>query len=398
MIERLRFIGYIRRLTAWKKVCVGLTLVLTGCLAAFPCTSGLFGAGVTRDGRPLLWKHRDTSAVDNKVEYIPAALPGELSFVALFNAADRDCREAWAGFNEAGFAVMNTASYNIKDDDVPEKDMDKEGLLMAIALRHCRSVDDFAQLLDTLPRPLGVEANFGVFDADGHGAYFETNNDSYRRFSLKDDNDWIIRTNYSHGGRPNEGYGFVREANALHLLKPYAEKGEVSPELLTESVSRSFYHSMFGCDMLEQPGQKWTVDQDFIPRYKSSAVVVIEGVPPGESPSRYVMWTGLGYPPCAEILPVECSEQGVDPRLRGLAANGHSQMSDRAKARRDEVFPIHYGNGDKYISLTRLRNDEGTGYLQVLVPQNMEVYEKYRKLHRKDGSNRSDDRDAGNDD
>lgn len=86
------------------------------------------------------------------------------------------------GMNDAGFAIMNTASYNLKNDTVSV--MDKEGAVMAIALGKCRTVDDFACLLDTLPKPLGVEANFGVIDAYGNAAYFETDNWRYARFDV----------------------------------------------------------------------------------------------------------------------------------------------------------------------------------------------------------------------
>lgn len=370
------------------KIAVACSLIslLSTSVDAYACTSGLFGASVTRDGRPLLWKHRDTSAVDNKVEYIPAE-DGTFAYVGLFNAADRDCAEAWAGFNTAGLAIMNTASYNIKDDDVPEKEMDREGIIMTMALRHCANIDDFAHLLDTLPRPLGVEANFGVFDASGNGAFFETNNHSYVRHNLADQpSAAIIRTNYSHSGRPAEGFGYIREANALHLLTPIIEDREVSPEFLTETVSRSFYHDMFGYDMLQNSSCRWAIDQDFIPRYKSSAVVVIEGLPEDSDLSNpgqgYVMWTGLGYPPCSEIYPVECRPDGVDNRLRGLGPDGHAELSDRAKQRRDEVFPRRHDNGDRYIDLRALYNAEGTGYIQTLVPQNLESYATYRRNHR----------------
>lgn len=367
---------------------LSLLLTVVGVQRATGCTSGLFGASATRDGRPLLWKHRDTSAVDNKVEYIPAS-DGCFGYVGLFNASDRDCQEVWAGFNSAGLAIMNTASYNIKDDNVAEKDMDREGLIMTMALKNCATVEDFSQLLDTLPRPMGVEANFGVFDAYGNGAYFETNNHSYVRFDLASSpNDCIIRTNYSHSGRKNEGYGYIREANANHLLAQAIDDGCVSPELLTEQVSRSFYHDIFKADLLQDGSIDWAIDQDFIPRYKSSAVIVIEGLPAGDtntSPSEgYVMWTGLGYPPCAEIYPVECKPDGISPCLRGLCADGHSELSDIAKKRRDDVFSRHYDNGDKYIDLRKLQNEEATGYLQVLVPLNLESYDRYRRNHRRD--------------
>lgn len=352
---------------------------------AFSCTSAIISADANPYGRPMLWKHRDTSTIDNKVEYVEGK-NGEHSYVALFNADDRDLEQAWTGMNDVGFAVMNTASYNIKDDNVSAGKMDREGYVMTIALKTCRTVDDFARLLDSLPRPMGVEANFGVIDASGDGAYFETNNHSYVRYDLKDAPDgMMVRTNYSHSGRPNEGYGFIREANAEYILAPYAAEQAVTPEVLTEVASRSFYHDMKKRDMAEC-GERWVIDQDFIPRYKSTATIVIEGcrpvedvmsVKPFDLSRQYIMWTGIGYPPCAEIVPVWCAPDGVDKELRGIGPDGHSPMGDKVKARRAEVFPHKKGNGDKYIDMTRLFNEEGTGYVQVLRRQNHEVYEKF---------------------
>ena len=34
------------------------------------CTSAIIGADMNPYGRPLLWKNRDTSASDNKIEYL----------------------------------------------------------------------------------------------------------------------------------------------------------------------------------------------------------------------------------------------------------------------------------------------------------------------------------------
>ncbi len=366
-------------------LCCVLGQAIDGAEAA-ACTSAIVSAEASATGRPMLWKHRDTSNTDNVVEYV-AGKNGEHSYVALFNADDRRREQAWTGMNDVGFAVMNTASYNIKDDNVSQKKMDREGYLMTIALKSCRTVDDFARLLETLPRPMGVEANFGVIDASGAGAFFETNNHSYVRYDLKDEPSGVlVRTNYSHSGRPNEGYGFVREANALHVLKPYIELRNITPEILTETASRSFYHDLKKKDFEEQPGGRWVIDQDFIPRYKSTATIVIEGCRPLEDASlatpsmvgrEYIMWTGLGYPPCAEIVPVWCKPDGVDSELRGIGEAGHSPLADKAKARRSEVFPIKKGNGDKYIDMPKLFNEQGTGYVQLLRRQNHEVYEKF---------------------
>ncbi|MDE6753435.1 MAG: C45 family peptidase [Muribaculaceae bacterium] len=364
-------------------VCFGLLTVLP----SLCCTSAIIGAEANPYGRPLLWKNRDTSNIDNKVEYVEGK-NGEHSYVALFNAQDRKLQEAWMGMNDSGFAIMNTASYNLKDDKVSSKLMDKEGFVMTKALKKCVTVDDFEQLLKSLPRPMGVEANFGVIDAFGNGAFFETNNHSFTRFNLSDAKDHIlVRTNYSKSGRPNEGYGFVREANACHILEPYAAKGEITPELLTETVSRSFWHDMKQRDYANGP-DRWVIDQDFIPRFKSTATIVIEGCKPISSKSElskqfieneYIMWTGLGYPPCSEIMAVRCMSEGVDEALKGSLPNGHSTQGDKVKARRAEVFPITKGNGEKYIDMSRLFNEEGTGYVQTLVPINLATYKRERE-------------------
>lgn len=371
----------------WEKLTLALAfIVFLNLNDISACTSAVVGAKASAHGRPMLWKHRDTSNIDNKVEYV-APENGSYGYVALFNADDLKLEQAWTGMNDVGFAIMNTASYNIKDDNVPAKKMDREGYLMTIALKSCRTVDDFEKLLNTLPRPMGVEANFGVIDAEGGAAYFETNNHSFVRFNVSDSpEDILIRSNYSHSGRPNEGYGFIREANAEHLLLSKARESAVSPEYLTEDVSRSFYHDLYKRDFSSDSCM--VVDQDFIPRYKSCATIVIEGcVPvkdaaelmPGALSKEYIMWTGLGYPPCSEIVPVWCSPSGVDNSLRGLLPGGHSEMSDRVKARRNEVFPIKKGSGDRYIDMNRLFNKEGIGYVQILTKQNRELYSKFKR-------------------
>lgn len=359
-----------------------IAAAMISCAAAYACTSAIISADMNPFGRPVLWKHRDTSTIDNKIEYI-APKAGNHGYVALFNAADKALNEAWMGMNDAGFAVMNTASYNIKDDNVPAKKMDKEGILMTRALQTCRTVDDFARLLDTYPKPMGVEANFGVIDALGNGAFFETNNSTYVRYDLKDsDTGVLIRTNYSHSGRKNEGYGFIREANAECLLQPYIDEKSVSPEVLTEVISRTFYHDMKKRDYTHS-GEQWLIDQDFIPRYKSTATVAIEGCIPVDSldvvtpafvANQYIMWTGLGYPPVSEIHAVKCSEDGVDTGLRGISPAGTSPICDIAKSKRDEVFPLKKGNGDKYIDLGKLYNPEGTGYSQEAITRNKQTY------------------------
>lgn len=354
----------------------GLVFIII-CLAAscpWPearcCTSAIVDGRLTCSGKPILWKNRDTSATDNKVEYIRPALSGELAYVGLFNASDTKCEQAWIGINEVGFAVMNTASYNLKADKVPASKMDREGYVMAHALKHCHTVDDFASLLASLPKPLGVEANFGVIDADGNGAYFECDNYRYTRYDLKDAPDGIlVRTNYSHSGRPGEGYGQIREANALHLLRPYFGQTGLEPYTFTDVLSCSFYHDLLECDMSLQ-NRQYIIDQDFIPRYTTTASVAIQDG---------VMWTALGYPPVAEVMPVWCAPDGVHPDLRGTQANGTSLACNRAKERKAKVFNVHDGNRNRYIDMNVLITPTGGGMLQVFREQNRRTYDRFHR-------------------
>ena len=235
---------------------------------------------------------------------------------------------------------------------------------------------DFEQLLKSWPQPRGVEANFGVIDAQGHGAYFETGNYTLVKYDLSEEPSGIlIRTNYSYSGRKDEGAGYVREGNEKHLLEAHVERCDITPAVFTEELSRTFYHSVLGKDFTHS-SEKWIVDQDFIPRRISTASIVVEGVMPEETPLLTTMWVALGYPPCAEVFPVWLWENGVPECLVGTGKNNHAPQCDIVNKREKEVFSIKRGNGQHYINLQKLYNAAGTGYCQKLIPQNMETYRK----------------------
>lgn len=351
-------------------------LLLTLLAIAFPvisvdlqgCTSAIVSGNLTKSGRHIMWKNRDTSAFDNKVEYIPPSASGEKGYVALFNASDTKCEQAWIGINASGFAVMNTASYNLKDDKVPDSKMDREGYVMSHALRHCVTVDDFELLLDGWPRPMGVEANFGVMDENGDAAYFECNNHTYKRYDLnREPSGVLVRTNYSHSGRKGEGYGQIREKNALALIAPYLGKQELEPYTFTDMLSCSYYHSLYGSDMLTSE-DKWLIDQDFIPRYTTVASVVIEDG---------IMWVALGYPPVAEVFPVWCAPEGVPEQLRGIQTGGKSQACNEALSRKREIFSAPDGNKNRYMNVRLLKGENG--YLARFRKSNRLIYDRFHR-------------------
>ena len=65
-------------------------------------------------------------------------MTGNINPCGLINADDAEGKSAWAGYNSAGFAIINTVSYNlISKDTVTLKD--QEGIIMREALRVWRN-------------------------------------------------------------------------------------------------------------------------------------------------------------------------------------------------------------------------------------------------------------------
>ena len=319
--------------------------IAAGAVTAQACTSVIVSAERSATGRPLLWKHRDTGAPGNFLQRVER--PGEIGYVALFNDGDSLLREAWMGMNDAGFAIMNTASYNLAPDTARLKDC--EGLVMALALGRCASLSDFECMLDTMPKPLGVQANFGAIDALGHGAYYETDDYGYVKYDLADAPDGLLlRTNYSMSGDADCGSGYIRYDNACRLIG----NAKVSPQTLIDGLSRSFFHSLLGRDVLTD-SCRYAVDQDFIPRRISTASIVVEGVTPGTDVSDMTMWAALGYPPVAIVRKVGLRD--LPAEVRPVERLWQAPDGIDAADRRRKVFDIKRGSGPHYIDMDYLR-------------------------------------------
>lgn len=294
------------------------------------CTAVIISGKVTSDGRPLLWKHRDTDNTDNSIRHFTGE---KYSFTGLVDSGSSG-GEIWIGVNTAGFAVMNTASYCLKNDDVPASMMDREGILMYRALEICATLDDFEYFLDTLSRPMGVEANFGCIDAHGGAAWYETDNDSYFKRDVNESGDGFIAvTNFSVSGDSSRWKGVERYMTAVDIFGEMNEKGEIAdihPLDIVDNLSRSYKHSFMGIDLGSCPdcfpGKSGGVfpDQDFIPRKSTAASVVVHGVSSGGDPLGTVLWAALGYPSVSVTVPVPLSDSDHVPA--SLSSSGKSRL------------------------------------------------------------------------
>ncbi|MDR2473186.1 MAG: hypothetical protein LBD53_06415 [Tannerella sp.] len=358
-----------------------LLLAFTVKLAA--CTSAIFTGKVTSDGRPLLWKNRDTDDENNRIAYLQGK---KYAMLALLNSRDKD-DTAWTGVNSVGFAIMNTASYNLKDDTVKLADL--EGIMMYKALGECKNLADFEQFLDDYPRPMGVEANFGVIDAEGGAAYYEVNNFRWTKVDANDPkiapHGYLVYTNFSYTGRFNKGEGYVRFQTASELIAHQAPMCDFTPTWIFNHLSRSFYNSVLKTDLCDarfspENAAGWAVDQDFIPRKSTMSAIVIQGVKAGENPDLSTMWTILGYPPVGIAAPLWVKAGKAQPALFTASSQpGHAEICDNALTLKRKLYPITRGNGNKYLHFSLLYNRNGDGYMQCLAPTEQAIAEMFRE-------------------
>ena len=346
--------------------------VLCGLLcAALPspaCTSVIISGKVTASGKPLMLKNRDTDHLDNRMEYFRGPV---YSFIGQVNS-ESEGGEVWSGTNSAGFCILNTASYNIKDDDVPPEMMDREGSLMFRALGICATTADFENFLDNMSKPLYVEANFGVIDASGGAAWYEVNNSGWVKYDVNEiPEGYRVVTNFSESGRPEDYRGYERWLTASAVMQEMyaqAENGvmDIGPHDLIYGISRSYRHAMTGIDWLNgfyslknNSGFTGIIpDQDIIPRRITSSSVVFEGVRPGGNPQHTVMWTVLGYPCCTVSVPLLVGDSDIIPSyMKASETSGNAWMCDLARRIKDNyVFPFKVSSGQNYIDLNNVMN------------------------------------------
>lgn len=346
------------KLFLMRQALVALLLCLS--LGIEACTSLIVSGRLTPSGIPVMMKNRDTDCLNNCVMQVePSQSGGQYTFIGLANVPTGG-QSVWSGTNEMGFSIMNTAVYNLRDDSLSCQ-MDREGELMYRALADCRTVQEFEMLLETYPKPMGVEANFGVIDMDGGAAYFEVNNFTWTKYDVNAvPEGYMVKTNFAESGREEDIEGWERYLTAKALVDEYAHTRKASVSggsparkalwthgELVNLLSRSYRHEVLGVCYTRRNAPEWVVDRDFIPRRSTSAVVVFE---------EGVMWTLLGYPACAPMIPTMVGN--VPTYMQGDDTHT-APMCDRAMAIKNKVvFPLTRSNGQQYIHLKAVLKGE----------------------------------------
>lgn len=75
-----------------------LTIALFSVFIAFACTSFIISGKATPSGKPMMFKHRDTDELNNRIAHFQGE---KYAFMGLVNSPSLD-GEVWAGMNEYG--------------------------------------------------------------------------------------------------------------------------------------------------------------------------------------------------------------------------------------------------------------------------------------------------------
>ena len=333
------------------------------------CTVGVAAGRATPDGRPLLWKSRDGSAIHNEV-YYQTAYP--LKYVCVISAGVTNY--SWMGVNEKGFAIINSAS-----TDLPGGSSGMgNGTLMAYALGYCPTVEAFQHLLDsTNLNGRQTQANFGVIDSTGAAAIFETAATQYWKFDANDTiqapEGYVLRTNFAFNGG---GTGGIQRYNrTCDLVAGFYAGDSLNYRRILRHQMRDFSDYNSNPFQVPNPGQilsalpaGYIYTDVSICRNSTISTAVIHGVLPAESANLSTLWVILGQPAGAMAVPYW--PVGPTP----VTANGvpTAPLCDLANLIRSQLFDQPtYAN---FINTYKLRDGQQGGIWEMISPAEDSIF------------------------
>ena len=357
------------------------------------CTVAVISGKYTKDGRPLLWKNRDTWAVNNKIMYFNDA---KYSYMGLVNSKDVIGKSLWIGMNDQGFAIMNSNSYNLTLGD-SAKHSGLEGRLMKHALATCATVEDFQKYLDGLEIPTGLEGNFGVIDGQGGAVLFELGFRGYEKFDANDPKvapfGYVLRANYSFtGSYGEESSGYIRQNTVDNLFYDAFSTNTFDAQFILQDVTRGLKHSLLKTDLYQQYAniqentRTFAFFQDFIPRKSSASSCVVQGVKKGENPDYTTLWSVVGFPLTSMVVPTWLKGENNFPEVLKINdEHKDSPICNAALSLKEELFPIRWGKfaSKYYININALTNADKTGIRQKIKPDEDEIFKQtYENLNK----------------
>ena len=362
-------------------------LIVSG---AWACTAVIVSGKVTADGRPFIFKNRDSSdGTDNSLLTLKGT---KYQYVGVVNYSTVSSPTSiWFGHNEAGFAILNTLSYYFNSPT--SKANTSAGALMKKALGQCATVAEFEALLQQTQAQtssLTLSTNFAVMDSLGNVAVFETSNRSYTKFDVNDEsvapNGYLVRTNYSFTSPYYDTTNHVGEQRykAAHkYMQDTFGGGKIDAMKVVHELPRYLYHGDREVNLWDDlPSDindvRHVYFSNFIPRFTSTSASLMQGVLPGESAKTTVSWLTMGWPCGSLTVPIVITSSLALPQVVKRAAGTYkSEMCTNSVELKNRVFTIFH-DGEQAtdsIDLSKLINQQETGILQKITAADNEVCE-----------------------
>ncbi len=340
------------------------------------CTSVLVSAKASKDGRPFILKNRDTPSLDNLI----VARRGEkYHYIAVATANDSLPQSVWSGHNERGFAIINTAAYNLNGDS--NMSDERDGEIMRRALEICATLQDFEHLIDTVS-PRYSNSNFGVIDAEGGCAYYEVGIRQWKKYDANDPTvapyGFLVRTNHGFSGDRSLDAGVERYMAISQYMNQAGFAGQLDAVETLRTVPRILCHGLTGINLHDlepddESQQKFFPFIDFIPRYLTASAELIQGVAKGENPLHTVGWNIIGSPLATVAIPLLITPSGTLPAMVTRGSDGGSPLCHYGFRLKQRLFPLRTKSRGNYIDIAQLINKQGTGILQLIRPIEDEV-------------------------
>lgn len=349
---------------------------LFGELTIFPCTVAVVSGKATPDGRPLMWKNRDTPSLDNKIVFIKGK---KYSFIALVDVRDKNVTNVWAGINSKGFAIMNSASGDLSSR---LRSGMGNGSFMKLALEECATAKDFEDLLRDTNGKRNTAANFGILDAEGNACIYETGSSSFQKFDANDPKiapqGYIIRTNYAFTAPvKGRGGGYIRFERALKLFKKASAEGRLDYKFILRKAARDLVNEKLHSYPLSNPAASdsssplYINTNDTINRNSTASVALFQGVTDRKKAHLAAMWILLGQPVCTVALPLWASAESAPKLLTGAKT---APLSDFSRALAFYLYPDQRGHMNQYLNISRFVSYRGGGVLSKLFEIENQVF------------------------
>ncbi len=363
------------------------------------CTAGVASGKATSDGRPLLWKTRDAGATDNEVIWNTS---GKYHFVSVITAGQPG--SSWMGVNEKGFAIINTVSSDLApaQPGAPEAAREQPGLgngtLMARVLGECATVEEFEALLKaTNATGRQTATNYGVIDATGAAAFFETAPNRYWRYDAANtEKGYILRTNFAVNGARKDiherPYSMDRYLQTDQLMRGFFLTDRIDFKEIVKQQIRSFGDPDGNLVPLPITGSYDGHPRGYFPhassinRSSSVSFAVIQGVLPGEDPRLSTMWALVGQPSTAIIVPYW--PVGATPaEADGPETAPLNDVANRIKKELyEDMGPGAVGPDGRqarptYFNTLALQDENGDGIWKIMLPvEDSIIAESERRL------------------